>query len=158
MHFFIFPLILLFYRKRRKRTGHSLTAFSFSAPPSGKASQSSRPQARIRCRFVPRGGVYLTRNTRHTASVEFVCLRHTNYARSRVHAHSNANPTQWFAFEACQKDFLTRASAPPGAAPGGACRFSTQTALTASPSWPRSFRAPFPLRAACCPRRRCNRT
>ena len=77
------------------------------------------PAGAKKCRSVPRGGVYLTRNTLRPASVEFVCLRHTNYARSRVQPHSNANPMQWFAFEACQKDFFDTRSArrqsPPGA-------------------------------------------
>ena len=74
----------------------------------------------MKCGSVPRGGVYLTRNTLRPASVEFVRLCRTNYARGRAQSHSNANPMKWFAFEACQKDFFDTLSAPAASGCGNA--------------------------------------
>ena len=48
-------------------------------------------------------GVYLGKHTLRPASVEFVCLRHTNYARSRMQAFSNGKTAQRFPFESVSK-------------------------------------------------------
>ena len=49
------------------------------------------------------GGVYAAENTAQSASVEFVCLRHTNYARGGLQAFSNENPAKRFSFESVSK-------------------------------------------------------
>ena len=64
-----------------------------------KASQSSAAHGGIKCKSVLPGGVYVRQNTLRPASVEFVCLRHTNYARSRTQAFSNGKPAKRFPFE-----------------------------------------------------------
>ena len=58
------------------------------------------------------GGVYVRQNTLHPASVEFVCLRHTNYARSRMQPFSNGKPATRFPFERVKNTFLTRSEKP----------------------------------------------
>ena len=42
-------------------------------------------------------GVYLTENTSQAASVEFVCQRQTNYARSRLQKAGGKEPQAFFA-------------------------------------------------------------
>ncbi len=49
-----------------------------------KASQSLRRKAQIESESIFDRGVYLGKNTSQAASVEFVCQRQTNYARSRL--------------------------------------------------------------------------
>ena len=53
-----------------------------------KTSQRSAAHGGIKCRFVLPGGVYARQNTLRPASVEFVCRRHTNYARNRRAANA----------------------------------------------------------------------
>ena len=64
---------------------HALTSLR------SKASQSSAAHGGIKCKSVLPGGVYVRQNTLRPASVEFVCLRHTNYARGRMQAFSKPN-------------------------------------------------------------------
>ena len=68
-----------------------------------KASQSFAAAAAKLIRIIFCGGVYVAENTTQPASVEFVCQWHTNYARSRLQAHSNENPAKRFSFESVSK-------------------------------------------------------
>ena len=68
-----------------------------------KASQSFAPAGAKMIQIIFCGGVYVAENTIQAASVEFVCQRHTNYARSRLQAHSNENPAKRFSFESVSK-------------------------------------------------------
>ena len=57
----------------------------FSPPrPVKKPRRVLRPQAQNKVKIIFAGGVYVGKNSARPASVEFVCLRHTNYARGRV--------------------------------------------------------------------------
>ena len=68
-----------------------------------KASQSFAPAGAKMIRIIFCGGVYVAENTIQAASVEFVCQRHTNYARGRVQALSNGNTAKRFSFESVSK-------------------------------------------------------
>ena len=70
---------------------------------SKKASQSFAPAGAKMIRIIFCGGVYVAENTTQPASVEFVCLRHTNYARGGLQACSNGNPAKRFSFESVSK-------------------------------------------------------
>ena len=68
-----------------------------------KASQSFAPAGAKMIQIIFCGGVYVAENTDQPASVEFLCRRHTNYARGRVQALSNENPAKRFSFESVSK-------------------------------------------------------
>ena len=68
-----------------------------------KASQSFAPAGAKMIQIIFCGGVYVAENTDQPASVEFVCRRHTNYARGRVQALSNENQAKRFSFESVSK-------------------------------------------------------
>ena len=51
-----------------------------------------RRARRNKMQIVFSGGVYLGKHTLRPASVEYVCLWHTYYARSRMQAFSNGKP------------------------------------------------------------------
>ena len=72
-----------------------------------KSRSFSRPQARIKCKSVLSGGVYIGQNTLRTASVEFVRKQRTNYARRRAQPFRTRTQPRGSRLRACQKDFLT---------------------------------------------------
>ena len=73
-----------------------------------KTSQSSRPQARIKCQFVLSGGVNLGQNTLRPASVEFVRKQRTNYARSRVQPFQTRTQPRGSRLRACQNGYFDK--------------------------------------------------
>ena len=75
-----------------------------------KSRSFSRPQARIKCKSVLSGGVYIGQNTLRTASVEFVRKQRTNYARRRAQPFQTRTQPRGSRLRACQKDFLTSSS------------------------------------------------
>ena len=64
------------------------------------------PVGAKKVRIIFGGGVYVAENTLRHASVEFLCQRRKNYARSMAQAFSNANPAQRFAFERVKNTFF----------------------------------------------------
>ena len=61
-----------------------------------KASQSFVPAGTKGMKFVFCRGVYVAENTSRPASVEFVCRRQTNYARSRVQSFRKSGRSHFF--------------------------------------------------------------
>ena len=82
-------------RVRRPQAANRIKSFSAATPSAILAAQPLRPTLKICRRHIfKRCGV--AENTSHPASVEFVCFRQTNYARSRVQPFRKSGRSHFF--------------------------------------------------------------
>ena len=82
-------------RVRRPQAANRIKSFSAATPSAILAAQPLRPTLKICRRHIfKRCGV--AENTSHSASVEFVCFRQTNYARSRVQPFRKSGRSHFF--------------------------------------------------------------